>query len=195
MANRIRQKTIINVERALVEQARLIDINIKDMIKDKLQETYVDNVRKSYTTRAQQSQAKTKFKRVPYEHTGTFENSIYTQINDDKINVMIRDTSYPNGTSTTKVYDWLVNGTNGGSKPYPYINSQKKNSNESKSDSASKENISWSRNFPTPAHLFELHTKIQMLGYLDSLKTDIKNRKEDIIRKKHNKHLNKAKRR
>jgi hypothetical protein len=47
----------------------------------------------------------------------------------------------------------------------------------------------WSRNFATPAHLFEEHTKLQMEGFLESLKNDleqgnIKSNYQKYIRKR-----------
>ena len=54
-------------------------------------------------------------------------------------------------------------------------------------------NTGWSRNFPTPAHLFEEHTKIQMEGFLEMLESDIKNKKIDITSPEYEKYVKRVK--
>lgn len=195
--NRFRKYAAVYITKALEKQAELIDLNVKKLVKDKLQETYVNNVRASYTPRSVKGQEIKEYnestgkgghkKKLTYRHTNIFANSIYTKIDGRTIKVMIKDEKYPNGASTTQVYKWLTEGTKGSKKSYPYI----KHSGNDKSDPNSY-STGWARNYPTPAHLFEQHTKIQMKGFLDSLENDIKNGDKDIIQTKYNKYLNKS---
>ena len=187
----------IYITDALKEQAEAFDIGIKKVVKDQLQLTYVNNVRASYTPRTIKGQETAKYnknpynehrKKVTYRHTGTFANSIYTKIEGKNIKVMIKDEIYPDGVSTTQVYEWLTKGTKGGNKPYPYVS----HSGNNKSDPGSYR-TGWSRNFPTPAHLFEEHTNVQMKGYLESLANELENGDIKTIQHKYRMYIRKRK--
>lgn len=177
------------ITKALENKADLLDLDLKQMVKDQLQKTYVKNVRASYTPRTIRGQEIVKHnkdpynthkKKLTYRHTGIFADSIYTKIDDKLIKVMIRDEQYPDGASTTEVYKWLTEGTMGGDKPYPYIKKQ-----------GDQYSTGWSRNFPTPAHLFEEFTREEMKGYIESLEGEFKNKKE--IQTKYKKYIRKRK--
>ena len=181
-AHRAQKYATVYIKKALMEEAKLLDLNLKSLVKDKLQETYVKNVRESYTPRTTRGQEiveynkdpyKTHRKKLTYRHTGIFANSIYTKVDGQNIKVMIRDQKYPGFASTTEVYKWLTEGTNGSSKAYPYL---------------SENGVKWSRNFAIPAHLFEEHTKLQMEGFLDSVADDLKNSSYRTIRDKYYKY-------
>ena len=97
-------------------------------------------------------------KKQTYHHTGIFIDSIYTEVNNKTVKIKIRDETYPDGASTTQVYEWLTKGTEGSDKTNP--------------DNYS---TGWARNYPTPPHLFEEHTREQMKGFLDNFGENIKN--------------------
>ena len=120
--NRTQKYATVYITKALEEAAKNIELNIKPLVRDKLQETYTDNVRASYTPRTIRGQEivahnkdpyQTHRKKLTYRHTGIFANSIYTRIDGKNIKVMIRDEVYPDGASTTQVYKWLTEGTMG----------------------------------------------------------------------------------
>lgn len=187
-ANRFQKYTTVYITKELEKQAKALDFDIKQDVANKLKETYVDNVLASYTPRSVRGQEIKKYnedkytthrKKVTYRHTGIFANSIYTKIDKNNIKVMIRDEQYSDGASTIQVYKWLTEGTEGGNSAYPYIKMQ----GTSKSD-PNNYSTGWSRNFPTPAHLFEEHTKVQIKGYLDTLSSDIKTRYKELIKNK-----------
>ena len=194
--NRFRKYATAYITKALEEQADLMNLNIKAMVRDKLQETYVNNVRASYTPRSMKGQNIVKHnkdpynthkKKLTYRHTGIFANSIYTKIDKNTVKVMIKDEQYPDGASTTQVYKWLTEGTKGGGN-YPYIKHTGNDTSDPNSYSTG-----WAINYPTPAHLFEQHTKVQMQGYLDQLKNDIENNDAKVTQTKYNKYLRKRK--
>ena len=152
-----------------------------------LLENYKENVLASYTPRSEaglEVQEYNKYqksreqklgtrlhkKKLTYRHTGIFLDSIYTEVKNKTVMVKIRDTQYPDGATTTQVYEWLTKGTEGSEKSYPYTQT-------SGNDSTNPDNYStgWSRNFPTPRHLFEEHTREQMKGFLASFEENIKN--------------------
>lgn len=198
-SSRWQKHTTVMITKALKEEAELLNLNLKQMVKDKLQESYVKNVKASYTPRTIRGQEIVKYnkeqkeldeqsggtshkKKLTYRHTGIFANSIYTKIDGNYVKVMIRDEQYPDGASTTQVYKWLTEGTEGGTSPYPYIKKQGDNYS-----------TGWSRNFSTPAHLFEEFTRLEMQGYIDSLKSEFVNSDAKDIQAKYKRYLRKRK--
>ena len=198
-SSRWQKQATVYITKALEEEAELLELNLKQMVKDKLQESYVKNVRASYTPRSMKGQEITKYnkeqkeldeqsggkshrKKLTYRHTGMFANSIYTKIDGKYVKVMIKDEQYPDGASTTEVYEWLTKGTNGSDKPYPYIKKQ-----------GDQYGTGWSRNFSTPAHLFEEFTKVEMEGYIDSLAGEFANNNAETIQAKYKRYLRKRK--
>jgi len=182
--NRFQKDFTINISKQLEQLAEKTETNISDVVEKKLKECYRENVELSYGPRSvgaaqdilfnnQAKQAEEEDKkrgintrhrrrRVPYIHTGNFYESIDTEREGKKIKIKIKDIKYPNGKSTVDVYEYLVNGTSGGGK-YWFTNKRGERPT--------------AYNYPTPRHEFEEHTMVQMLGFLDSLKGDIKNGK------------------
>ena len=185
----------VHISKQLEKIAKEIEINVSKVVADKLEETYKTNVELSYGPRSQRGREVEAYnkekkaleekdrkagiksprrsrKKQTYKHTGIFLKSIYTEIENNVVKVKIRDDIYPDGgASTTQVYKWLTEGTRGGEKPYPYIAHQGNDPTDPDSYSTG-----WARNYPTPAHLFEEHTKLQMESFLNSLENDIKSR-------------------
>lgn len=174
------------------------------IIEDKLLDTYKKNVLASYSPRSEagievqkyneyQKSRETKEgnkrrlsrKKLTYKHTNTFVDSIYTEVQNKTmtrgrvVKIKIKDEQYPDGASTTQVYKWLTKGTDGSEKSYPYIKTTGK-------DMTNPNNYrtGWARNYPTPRHLFEEHTREEMKGFLDNFKANIKN---DFAKRKYKK--------
>lgn len=180
--------TTIHITKQLEKIAKETEVNISKIVADKLEETYKTNVELSYSPRSQRGRAVEAYnrekkaleeedrkkgiksprrgrKRKTYVHTGTFLESIHVEIEDHVVKVKILDDKpYDDGTLPSEVYKYLTKGTEGGGL-YSY--------HDQRDD---EENISWAYNYPTPAHLFEEHTKLQMESFLNSLENDIKSR-------------------
>lgn len=179
-SSRWQKYATVLVTKQLEQIADSLEKDATEIIKDKLLETYKQNVLASYSPRseagfevqaynkAQKSrEAKEGYKRrlhrktLTYRHTGTFLDSIKTEVKDKTVKIVIDGTkTYDDGTPVTEVYEYLTKGTNGGDKTYAY-----------QTDNG----IMGARNYPTPAHLFEQHTKEQMKGFLDNFESNIKN--------------------
>ena len=182
--NRFQKDFTINISKKLEKTAEKLEVNVSDVVEQKLKQCYRDNVEMSYGPRsvgaaqdilfneqAKQAEqedrakgitARHRRRRIPYIHTGNFYESIETEREGRKIKVKIKDIKYPNGKSTTDVYEYLTKGTSGGGE-YWFVNKQGKRPT--------------ARNYPTPRHEFEEQTMVQMIGFLDSLESDIKNGK------------------
>lgn len=141
----------LNVSKQLQKIAKNLEINLTNVIEDKLLETYKTNVLHSYTPRSKDG---------GYESTGTFVDSVYTQVEDNTISIMIADIPYENSNnkSTVDVHTFLTEGTKGGGE-YAYLSEDN--------------GLEFARNYPTPPHHFEEHTVVQMEGFLDGLMNDI----------------------
>ena len=179
--NRFQKDFTINITKRLEKEAKKIEKNVSDIVGEKLKTCYRENVELSYGPRSvgaaqdilfnvQAKQAEMedrkqglnvrhRRKKIPYIHTDTFYNSIDVVKEGRKLKVKIKDIKYPNGKSTTDVYEYLINGTPGGGKYWFTAKNGKRPT---------------AYNYPTPRHEFEEHTMMQMLGYLDSLEADIK---------------------
>lgn len=140
-------------------------VNVRKVVADKLYETYTDNVKKSYRPRSPEGGS--------YEHTDTFLNSIYVDIESNAVKVKIDNTTYPqiSARTTEQVYKYLTEGTNGGGT-YNYWDENENIINPVKSG----------YNYPTPKHDFEEHTIMQMKGFMQSLEGDIRNGKYSVYR-------------
>lgn len=186
-SSRWQKQATVLITKQLEQIANDVEKDATEIIKDKLLENYKENVLASYTPRSEaglEVQEYNKYqksreqklgtrlhkKKLTYRHTGIFLDSIYTEVKNKTVMVKIRDTQYPDGATTTQVYEWLTKGTEGSEKSYPYTQT-------SGNDSTNPDNYStgWSRNFPTPRHLFEEHTREQMKGFLASFEENIKN--------------------
>ena len=186
-SSRWQKQATVLITKQLEQIADDVEKDATEIIKDKLLETYKENVLASYSPRSQagietqeyndyQKSREQKLgtrlhkKKQTYHHTGIFVDSIYTEVDNKTVKIKIRDEMYPDGASTTQVYEWLTKGTKGSDKSYSYIS-------VSGSDKTNPDNYStgWSKNYPTPPHLFEEHTSEQMKGFLDNFGENIKN--------------------
>ena len=193
---RFQKTATIHITKQLEQIADNLEKDATEIVKDKLLEMYKNNVLASYSRRSEAGleakeyneyqksrESKEGYKRrlhrkkLTYKHTNIFVNSIYTEVENKTIKIKIKDEIYPDGASTTQVYEWLTKGTKGSEKPYPYINVSG-NSTDPNSYSTG-----WGHNYPTPRHLFEEHTKEQMKGFLDNFEGNILNDKKYNRRK------------
>lgn len=201
-SSRWQKYATVLVTKQLEQIADNLEKDAIKIIEDKLLETYKTNVLASYTPRSEaglevqryneyqkrlekKDKKRRNKKKLTYRHTNIFINSIYTEVNNKTVKIKIRDEMYPDGASTVQVYEWLTKGTQGSEKLYPYIKI-------SGTDTTDPNNYDtgWARNYPTPRHLFEEHTREQMKGFLDNFEHNIKN-----DRKYESKKYNKKKRR
>lgn len=142
------------------------EVNVKQVIADQLKKTYIDNLKASYGPRSKVGRmvAEThKRKTSTYHHEHKLEEAVNVTISGKYIKVVINgDITYDDGTPATQVYKWLTEGTTPPKNSYyPY--------------DLGDGFTTFYRNYPTPAHLFEEHTTIQMKGFLNSLENRIKN--------------------
>ena len=173
---RFQKQATINITNKLEQAAKEIEVDIIKVTEDKLLETYKNNVLLSYSPRSRKGRevaeynkkakeaeqadkeaginARHRRKKLTYRHTNTFINAIQTEVEGNKIKIVLDDDTYPNGKSVAEVYKYLTEGTMGG-ETYTFVNE--------------KGETKWVYNYPTPAHLFEEHTKIQMRGFLENL--------------------------
>ena len=198
MANQVRdnfgrfqKQATIRIAKQLDQLAKDVETNVKKDVAEKLEQCYKENVEQSYMVRsvgaaqdiyhnklAKEAEASDRKQgviarhrraRAPYEHTGKFLESIYVVIDGNKVQVRQRELTYPSysgkkrDVTTSDVYEWLTKGTNGGGH-YRFRNT----SGYSKT----------AYNYPTPRHEFEEHTMVQMLGYLESLKNQLRSKKQ-----------------
>lgn len=187
-SSRWQKQATVLITKQLEQIAEEVEKDATKIIEDKLLETYKENVLASYSPRSEagiEAQAYNKYQKsreasegykrrlhrqkLTYKHTNIFVNSIYTEVENKTIKIKIKDEIYPDGASTTQVYEWLTKGTKGSEKPYPYI-SVSGNSTDPNSYSTG-----WGHNYPTPRHLFEEHTREQMKGFLENFQGNIKN--------------------
>ena len=196
-SSRWQKQATVLITKQLEQIANDVEKDATKIIEDKLLETYKENVLASYSPRSEAGQEVQAFnkaqkqreeqdkeeyginsrrsrKKLTYRHTNTFVNSIYTEVKNKTVMIKIRDEQYPDGASTTQVYEWLTKGTKGSEQPYPYIKVTGK-------DATNPNNYStgWARNYPTPRHLFEEHTREQMKGFLDNFEANIKTNYND----------------
>ena len=186
-SSRWQKQATVLITKQLEQIANDVEKDATEIIKDKLLENYKENVLASYTPRSEaglevqeyneyQKSREQKLgtrlhkKKLTYRHTGIFLDSIYTEVKNKTVMIKIRDTQYPDGATTTQVYEWLTKGTKGSDKPYPYVKVTGKDATDPNNYSTG-----WARNYPTPRHLFEEHTREQMKGFLASFKENIKN--------------------
>ena len=188
---RFQKTATIHITKQLEQIAEEVEKDATKIIEDKLLETYKENVLASYSPRSEAGQEVQAYnesrkhleqedralgiksrrgrKRLTYRHTNIFVNSIYTEVRNKTVMIKIRDEQYPDGASTTQVYEWLTKGTNGSDKSYPYVKVVGKDATDPNNYSTG-----WARNYPTPRHLFEEHTREQMKGFLDNFASNIK---------------------
>lgn len=190
-SSRWQKQATVLITKQLEQIAEEVEKDATKIIEDKLLETYKENVLASYSPRSEAGQEVQAYnesrkqleqedralgiksrrgrKKLTYHHTNIFVNSIYTEVRNKTVMIKIRDEQYPDGASTTQVYEWLTKGTKGSDKPYPYVKVTGKDATDPNNYSTG-----WARNYPTPQHLFEEHTREQMKGFLDNFASNIK---------------------
>lgn len=185
-------KVTINLKKKLLQEAETLRTDLEQATADKLKEVHIANVIASYYPRARGEQEKVEYnkakkaeeaeknkgkygedrkrlsrKKLSYQHTGTLENSIDTRIErrgkyESRVSVIIKPIVYPQDhprkdgkhVTAVDVYRWLREGTNV-NKQYWFQNGNGERPS--------------AYNYPTPAHPFEIHTTLQMKGWLDNL--------------------------
>ena len=191
-SSRWQKQATVLITKQLEQIANDVEKDATKIIEDKLLKTYKENVLASYSPRSEAGQEVQAFnkaqkqreeqdkeeyginsrrsrKKLTYRHTNIFVNSIYTEVRNKTVMIKIRDEQYPDGASTTQVYEWLTKGTEGSDKPYPYVKVTGKDATDPNNYSTG-----WARNYPTPRHLFEEHTREQMKGFLNNFASNIK---------------------
>ena len=163
---RWQQKVTANITKKLMKEAEDMRINVEQVVADKLKETHKANVEASYCPRAIYDRKRLSRKTFSYEHTGILvDQAIDTKIEkksryESKVSIIVKPIPYPNDghrkkvITATQVYEWLREGTKGGGT-YWFVNKDGERPT--------------AYNYPTPAHLFEMHTSIQMKGFIDNL--------------------------
>lgn len=166
---RFQKYATVHITKQLQTIADEHEVIISKIVKDKLLEVYKKNVITSYTPRSAKGLEVQEYnkgpsthkKKLTYRHTNTFLNAIKAVKDGKSVKIIIKaDATYEDGTPVTKVYEYLTKGTAGGEKLYAYT---------------IKDSTYGARNYPTPEHNFEEWTRVEMLGFLNSLETDIKN--------------------
>ena len=179
MANniKIRMGVKLELEKELIEAADLIGGRLRARVRDKLEKTYKDNIKNTYTPTGERGIAIKEYNKDPYNthrkaanyhHTGLFLKSIHPYINGNKIGLNIDDLKYEDGTSTRQVYKWLTRGTRKRPK-YPYY----------PVEGPDAEDTPWAKYVPTPKHNFNQLTVNDMNEYLNSLVNDLNNKNSD----------------
>lgn len=165
----------IVITKELEQVAEETEVNVRLVVADKLKETYKQNLIASYGPRSEEGRyivETHKRKTSTYTHEHKLEEAINTIIDGKTVKVVIDESkTYDDGTPVTQVYEWLTRGTN------PPKNSWYRHDLDSNEGT-------WTfyRNYPTPAHLFEEHTNVQMQGFVDSLANEIKQGKYTTYR-------------
>lgn len=177
-SSRWQKYATVMITKQLEQIADEVEKDATEIVKDKLLETYKTNVLASYSPRSEagiEAERYNKYqksreqklgkrlhkKKLTYRHTNTFIDAIGVEVQDKIVKVVIdKDKTYEDGTPVTEVYEYLTKGTDGGEGTYAY---------------KSNDEITGARNYPTPPHLFEEHTREQMRGFLDNFEANIKN--------------------
>ena len=182
MANknvRIRRGVYLALEQEALDLAKELEVRLKTRVRDKLQETYTDNIRNSYEPTGERGKAIQAYneekqnnrekgktyhqKAANYHHTGTFLTSVHTRIDGNKIKATIENKKYEDGTTTWEVYKWLTRGTRKRPK-YPYYPVEGKEAKDTP----------WAKYVPTPKHNFNQLTMADMENYLSTLVAKLK---------------------
>ena len=164
----------IVITKELEQVAEETGVNVRLVVADKLKETYKQNLIASYGPRSEEGQyiAEThKKKTSTYTHEHKLEEAINTIIDGKTVKVVIDESkTYDDGTPVTQVYEWLTKGTTPPQHSYYTSGETKLYMRNGKLV----QGLLWYRNYPTPVHLFEEHTNVQMQGFVDSLANKIK---------------------
>lgn len=191
-ANRFQRYAAAYITKHLQQVANEHEIDVAKVVSDKLKETYIANVKASYAPRSPGEMKKASYNRrkereeledrkqgitsrrsrktLSYHHTDTFVDSIDTVIEGQTVKVIIKPNKYEDPTGKNRfertavdVYKYLTNGTTGGGMYPAWVDDDGK--------------VRYAENYPTQAHLFEMHTYHQMVGFMHSLEGRIKRRR------------------
>lgn len=156
--------------KALQEAANNAAIRIKPLVRDELEQTLRSEIYASYTPATERGKAIQEYnethkhqKPQSYHHTGLLASSVYATIQGDVIQAVIKDKQYPDGASTTEVYDYLKFGTTDTPKKsdtYAYANGTE-----------------FSKYIPQEPHNFEARTREYMNEFLDNLLVELQTEK------------------
>lgn len=147
---RFQKQATINLTKKLQKTATNVRRNIQEAIAEKLKETYITNIEASYTS-------------SDYVHTNTLVENVEVEIeeknlSESRIKIVLNNETYPNNRTVSQVHEYLTRGTTSSDKSYKFYDEE---------DSV----MPWktATSHDTPKHDFELHTQLQMRGFLDSL--------------------------
>ncbi|MDE6946558.1 MAG: hypothetical protein K2P14_05175 [Anaeroplasmataceae bacterium] len=171
----------LHITKHLQAVAEETGVNIRQVVADKLDDTYKKNVQASYTPSSEagkdvlaynKDKYNTHKKKLTYHHTGIFVNqAIKTVIEGNVVKVKIDEkVTYEDGTPATKVYEYLTEGTSATEANYAYTQDGK---------------VSGGKNYGMKRHNFEEWTKVEMKGFLASLESRIKNKDPEIVKFKY----------
>lgn len=180
-SSRWQKQATILITKELQAIADDTGVNVRQVIADKLKESYKQNLKASYTPRSVkgwETMANNDFsdkkhkRKLTYHHTNTLYDSVYASIEGNYVRIRLRDNEYDKGAghsvSVEEVYNYLTKGTNKHiGVNYAYTADGK---------------TSGGINYPTEKHHFEDWTRLEMLGFLDTLNEDVKNGKYTTYR-------------
>lgn len=190
---RYQQYATINITKAMAKYAEECNVDIAKAVAEQLEKVHKANVEASYYPRARSEQAKMEYnksqkqleseynedkakkdkkrfrrKTLSYKHTGTLLTAIHADVEKKsryelRAVIKIRPEPYPDNhyrkdekdVTAIDVYQWLREGTEDSGKTYWFTNQQ------------GERPVAY--NYSTPAHLFEMHTQIQMQAYMRTL--------------------------
>lgn len=156
---RFQRFATVNLTKQLQQVADTTGNNIREDLAKTLKEKYKENVLASYGPREGSAG-------FGYEHENLFYDHIEVKVEQDKVQIVVEEANYPNGKSTLEVHDYLTYGTTPDNTKKQEYRFQGDNGN-------------WytAKNYETPIHPFEDHTMNQMRAYIDSITSDVKNKK------------------
>ena len=112
------QRWKIKITKQLKDIAEEAEVRIKPIVRDKAEQVLRESIIESYQPATKKGKSVQDYNKThkhqksnTYHHTGLLASSIYANIEGDIITTNVRDRLYPDGTSTTKVYDILKFGT------------------------------------------------------------------------------------
>ena len=174
-AGKFREHAAVFITKELEKEAEEVGVNVRRVVADKLEESYKRNLELSYTPRSaegwetmmhNEDPYTTHKRKLTYKHTNTLKDKgVYVDITDDLVAVKIKEVQYDDGKknprTTIDVYNYLTKGTQATGENYAY--------------KAKDGTISGGNNYPTEIHRFEDWTRVEMRGFIDSLKGNLKN--------------------
>jgi len=165
-----RKSVEIAIQKYLEKDAKEIDMKIKPIIRDELEQTLRAEIYASYTPATEKGKATQEYNKTHkhqkpnlYHHTGILAGSIHGRINENSVEAgPMEGVKYPNGKSAQEIYTYLKFGTTDTPKKdvYSYDNGTK-----------------FSRYSAQEPHNFEARTREYMKVFLKKLAQDIESKK------------------